>query len=237
MSSRVSQKNTNRVVREQLAKERRQRRAMYISIGAVLALVVVGLAGWGVYSAQKPTSFATPVHVSSDGNGIAVASNEGKPNVELFADYLCPNCKVFEQDTGATLAQYVQDKSISYVYHPIAILDRSSSTAYSTRAASAAACASDYGKFTEFSQGLFEQQPPEGSAGLTDDQLIQIGTSAGLVDPAFARCVTSGKYKDWVTHITSDSGRRGVTGTPTVMVNGKVVESTREAVSAAVTGP
>lgn len=236
MSSRVSRKNVNRVVREQIAREKRRRRTIIISVSAVVALVVVGLVGWAIAASQTSSSYAVPKNVSSDGTGLLVANNDGKPNVELFADYLCPNCKNFEQEAGPTLAQYVQDKQISYVYHPIAILDYQSSTNYSTRAASAAACASDLGKFTEFSQALFGQQPPEGGAGLTDERIIQIGTSAGLADPAFAKCVNEGKYKGWVAHITEESARRGVTGTPTVMVNGKKVESTREAVAAAVNG-
>jgi protein-disulfide isomerase len=234
VSSRGKQKQANRVVREQLARERRRRRNLIISIVAVVGVVAAGLIGFLVYQLQKPTTYATPAHATSDRTGIVVST--GKVRVELYVDYLCPNCKNFEDAASSTLDQLVSDGKITLVYRPIAILDQNTSpSGYSTRAGSAAACAADGGKFLAYTKALFAQQPAEGSAGLTDDQLVQIGTGVGLTSASFAQCVRDGKYETWMAHNTDAAAGNNVNGTPTVFVAGKQVTASADAIKKAVT--
>jgi protein-disulfide isomerase len=234
VSSRAKQKQTNRFVREQLAKERRHRRNLIISIVAVAGVVVAGLIGFTVYQTQKPASYATPAHATSDSTGIVVST--GTVQVDLYVDYLCPNCKAFEDAASSALDQLVSAGKIKLVYRPIAILDRSSNpSGYSTRAGSAAGCAADGGKFLPFTKALYAQQPAEGSAGLTDDQLVQIGAGVGLINPSFAQCVRAGRYASWMAHNTESAAAGNVNGTPTVLVAGKQVEASADAIKNAVT--
>jgi protein-disulfide isomerase len=233
VSSRARQKQANRFVREQLARERRRRRNLIISIVAVVGVIAAGLIGFSVYQLQKPTSYATPAHASADHTGIVASS--GKVEVDLYVDYLCPNCKNFEDSASATLDQLVASGKIKLVYRPIAILDQSTNpSGYSTRAGSAAGCAADGGRFLEYTKALYAQQPAEGSAGLTDDQLVQIGTGAGLTSPSFAQCVRAGRYASWMAHNTDAAAANNVNGTPTVLVAGKQVAPSADAIKAAV---
>lgn len=224
MSSRANQKQANRVVRQQLAAEARRRRTIVVSIIAVVAVIAAGLIGWGIYETQKPKNVATPAHATSNGTGIVVS--QGPVQVDAYIDFLCPHCKEFEDSASATIDQLISQGKIRMVYHPIAILDRASSPAgYSSRAASAAGCAADGGKFFDYLKALYAQQPAEGSAGLSDDQLVQIGAGIGLIDPTFAQCVRAGKYRSWVADNTDKAARAGVNGTPTVKVAGKQLDS------------
>lgn len=233
MSSRKGQRDAARVVREQLARERRRRRTIWVSAAAVVVLVVAGVVGWVVWSNQRSDSFTTPPGANDAGTGIVTGG--GPVTVDIYEDFLCPICKQFEQSTGATLEQLVADNKAKVVYHPVAFLNRFSTTEYSTRASAASGCAAAGGKFHEYAKALFDKQPPEGSAGLPDDQLIDIGTGVGLDRGSFGGCLKDGTYKTWTEHVTDDAGRSNVTGTPTVRVNGQPVENpTPDALSAAV---
>ncbi len=234
MSSRVDRKQANRIVREQLARERARKRRMWVSIGAVAVLVIAGFTGWAVYESQRSNSYVAPAHSSSGDDGLVVGS--GAKTVEVYLDFICPHCKEFEDSSGDAINQLVSDGKIKLVYHPLGFLDSSSTTQYSTRAAAAAGCASDAGKLQDYVKVMYANQPEEGSAGLTDDKIIQLASSAGITGSDFASCVRDGKYKPWVEHVTNKATDRGVNATPTVYVGGKTVDATAAAVTAAVNG-
>jgi protein-disulfide isomerase len=244
VSKRVGDKKSNRVVREQLAAERRRRRTIWISVTAVAVLVIAVIVGLSVYNRDKPTVIATPAGAVDDGglhSGL-VAAGDGPVRVDVYFDFLCPFCKQFEQTATPTLDQLVAAKKITLIWHPLGFLDANSNPpGYSTHAAASAGCAADAstgngaGKLKSYGQGLFDNQPAEGSAGLTDDRLIEIAGSAGIINPAFASCVRSSKYAPWVSQGNDYAARRGVTATPSVYVNGKpVTPPTAEAITAAV---
>jgi protein-disulfide isomerase len=225
-----------RVVQEQLAKERRRRVTLWTGIGVVVLLVVVGLIGWGVAADQekeKTAGLTTPSVAVDDGTAFAVGA--GPVRVDIYEDFMCPACGQFESAAATTIDQLVAANKVTVQYHPIAILDHASSTQYSTRSAGAAAAAAQGGKFAEYHRLLFANQPEEGSAGLDDAKLIELGKSVGLTDPAFADAVTKGTYHAWATKVTGTADARGVTSTPTVTVDGKALENhTPDALTAAV---
>ncbi|MGC5022867.1 DsbA family protein [Micromonospora sp. DT47] len=222
MSSRKGQKDAARVVREQIAREKRRKRTLWTSIGAVVVLVVAGLIGWSVYSSQKSDDFTPPPGANEPGTGIVLG--DGPVTIDLYEDYLCPACKQFQQVSGATINQLVSEGKARVVFHPVAYLNRFSTTEYSTRSSAASGCAAKGGKFKEFTDALFAKQPAEGSAGLSNDELIDIGAGVGLDRDDFGSCVKDGTYKPWTEHVTDDASKSGVTSTPTIKVDGKDVQ-------------
>jgi protein-disulfide isomerase len=233
MSKRTGQKQATRMVRDQLAREKRRQRTLWTSVIAVAVLVIAGLLGWAALAGQDGGDYTAPPGAAA-GDDSGIAEGDGPVRLDIYADFICPSCKAYEEATASTVDQLLADNRVTVVFHPVAFLDRNSSTRYSTRAASAAGCAAEDGKFPEFAAALFENQPAEGGAGLSDDDLIRVGGEVGLVDPDFAECVRDGEYRPWVAHVTEVASDRGVTGTPTVYVNGKEVERTVEALTAAV---
>jgi protein-disulfide isomerase len=238
VSKRTRQKQANRMVRQQLAAERRRTRTIWVSVIGILVLIVAGVVGWGLLRSQTPASFASPAGTTNDGgdnSGLAVAGS-GPDTVEVYLDFLCPACRNFESTTTPTINQMIADNKIRLVWHPLGFLDsQSNPSGYSTRAANAAACAADAGKLKQYGETLFANQPAEGSAGLSDDQLIDLGGPVGLNAPSFAACVRDMKYKDWVSNVNNTAAQRGLFQTPTVYVNGKELEQpTAASLSAAV---
>lgn len=231
MSTRVGQKQAARMVRDQIAREKRRSRTLWTTVIAVAAIVIAGMIGWGIYASQDSGTYVAPAGATSDGSGITVGS--GPVKIDVYEDFICPACGQFETQSGAALDQLVTDGKVTIVYHPVAYLDRASTTDYSTRASAASGAAAEGGKFREYAKALFAKQPAEGSAGLSDNELIEIGRSIGLGD-AFAQAVRDGKYKSWTSHVTDEASEAGVTGTPTIKVNGKDVQPTTQAILAAV---
>lgn len=169
--------------------------------------------------ASLPSAPATPpATVTAPG----AEAEAGKPvKVVAYIDFICPVCKNFEATYNQQLTQLRNDGKISLEYRPLGFLDASSSTNYSSRAANAAACVvnSSPDKYSAFVDLLFARQPAEGSVGLSDNDLKKMATEAGAAN--IDSCVDSKTYRPFVKVVTKEAAVIGVTGTPTVFVEGK----------------
>jgi protein-disulfide isomerase len=158
----------------------------------------------------------------------------GVVDITIFVDYLCPICGEFEQVNGRAISDLVSSGAATVELHPIAFLDnRSQGTRYSTRATNAAACVANYtpDSFFMFHNLLFANQPAENTPGLDDTTIIGLATQAGA-NAQVADCIDGGDFVDWVAAKTeralsgavvinnADPSFTGVTGTPTVLING-----------------
>lgn len=208
-------------------KKDKQRRTL-IQVGVAVVLVaLIAVIGFNIASKDSDegtaTPAATPSSVTEDG-AIRIGDPDAAVVVTAVEDFQCPACKQFESISGDTLSELIADNTIAVDYKPIAILDRMSSTNYSTRAANASMCVADadISKWPAWHKAMFEQQPAEGGAGLTDEELISIAQTAGV---DVSSCITDGTYTDYVTSQTQKVVDGGVTGTPTVTVNGTAVSN------------
>jgi protein-disulfide isomerase len=177
----------------------------------------------------------TPANATSDGDGVLVG--DGLVRIDVFIDFLCPYCRKFELSAAETLAELASSAQATIAYHPMNFLDGASTTNYSTRAAAASGCAADAGRFAEYAHAVFVHQPPEGGAGLTDQELADLGRLAGLDGPPFTNCVAQAPYLEWPAYVTARAVALGVEATPTVVISGEQVRPDprviAEAVSAA----
>lgn len=206
-----------------------RRRTVLVQAGVAALVVVVVLAVTiAVLRAQDGAEpSATPPQV--DGRGALVLGDpDAAVTVEVVEDFQCPACRAFEAAEGDLLRSYVAGDQVQVAYRGIAFLDRASSTDYSSRALNASACVMAEGDevWSRFHRSLFEQQPPEGGAGLSDDQLVRLAGAAGADEDAVRTCVEDGTYADWVASTTTQAGDDGVQGTPTVYVDGEELQDT-----------
>ena len=241
---------------EQKKKERRNR--FLIQGGIIVAiLAVIAVVALVIVNAVRPPAVG-PQNMLSDGIKIGqnfeavrtpglrpgsapVPAQTNEPDVldiQIWVDYMCPYCGGFERANAEQLSQLVESGSATLEIHPISFLDRASAgTQYSTRAANAAACVANYSpdKFFAFNQLLFANQPAEGTAGLSNDELIQLTKQVGVSRASdIVQCVESQKFKSWVKGAT-DRALNGpvagtelekIQGTPTVLVNGQQYQYT-----------
>jgi protein-disulfide isomerase len=146
----------------------------------------------------------------------------GKPvKVVLYIDFICPVCKNFEAQYNEQLTTLRNEGKISVEYRALGFLDNRSSTNYSSRAANAAACVVNESpeKYAEFVDSLFANQPAEGGAGISDNDLKKMATDIGA--KPIDKCVDEKTYRPFVKFTTKQAAAIGVTGTPTVFVDGQ----------------
>jgi protein-disulfide isomerase len=146
----------------------------------------------------------------------------GKPvKVVLYIDFICPVCKNFEAQYNEQLTSLRNEGKISVEYRALGFLDNRSSTNYSSRAANAAACVVNESpeKYAEFVDSLFAKQPAEGTAGISDNDLKKMATDIGA--KPIDTCVDDKTYRPFVKFTTKQAAAIGVTGTPTVFVDGQ----------------
>jgi hypothetical protein len=188
-------------VAEQRRRERRRRSAI-VAGGVALAVALLVAVGVAVQSHRTATSSsgATPAAATAQG-GFTSGAATARASVVVYEDFQCPVCRQFEQDAGSALDALVQQGVVRAEWRPIAILDRASTSQYSTRAASAAACAADAGDFRRYAEALFREQPPEGGAGLSDRRLVDLGRDRVAIRLAHrAVLVLHGELADALQH-------------------------------------
>lgn len=86
------------------------------------------------------------------------------------------------------------------------------------RAAQAARCALDQNKFWEYHDKLFDNQDK-----LSVASLKRYGAQLRMDARAFDACVDSNRYKDLVEADIQKGNRYGVSSTPTIFINGRIV--------------
>lgn len=206
-------------------------RTPLIVVGAVVVVaVVVGLAVWFV---NRPSAEPVTPAYASEVAGAVIAAGTGPVVIDVYEDYLCPQCERFEERYGDEFTAALNRNEITVRYHAVAILDPlTNPEGYSTRAANAAVCSVPAGIFPAYHGWLFDSQPAEGSAGLTDEELIKAGTELGATGN-FAGCVMGGTNSPAIAietgTVAADPSLRGERGfgTPTVAVDGTKIDLNR----------
>jgi protein-disulfide isomerase len=208
------------------AAEQRRRRTVVGGVVAAVVVVVAVVVAIVVQTGRTSTAAdaASPGNLSAGGNGYTFSVGTGPVTVDVYEDFQCPNCKAFEDAAGSTLEELQQAGTVTIVYHGMAFLDSSQNDDYSTRALNAAAVvASDAGTaaYQQFHDLLYANQPDERTgSGLTDDQLVAYAQQAGATGEDVATDIRDLVYGDWVKNATDQASQDGVTGTPTVFVDG-----------------
>ena len=233
------------------AAERRRERTIRIVGGIAVLAVVAIILGIGVMQSRKDDTpapsadSALPTGITAaNGYAFQVNTAEGKPTVEIFEDFQCPACANLEATYGPMIQEEAAAGNIQLSYRIMTFLDNNLNTEYSLNAANALGCAITGGVGEQYHNIVYANQPANEGDGWTDEQLKQFGADAGLSGDAktqFDKCVDEGTYKGWAQLSNEAAFGAGVTGTPTIFVDGKELPSTalqsEEALKEALTNP
>lgn len=189
----------------------------------VVFIVVVGIV-FSLISNKSSSTAAIPASVSeSDGFGI-VLNPQATPTIDIYVDYQCPACKVFEIINGGYLNEVIEQKKAKVVFHTMSFLGPES-----VLAANAAACAADEDKFVAMNLALFQNQSNDKNSGKwSNGFLAALGKSIGITSNEFEQCVNDGDYVRWTSNVAAASAAANVNGTPTIKINGRVMDRNTE---------
>ena len=197
----------------------------FIIIG-VVALVVVAVI---VLASYKPPEKVNVPEIAKA--AITEGMTMGDPNAPIkvveFADFQCPGCGAYWQTIEpGIIAKYVDTGKVFFTYSPFSFLGAYGSDKSwdeSVKAAEAAYCANDKGKFWEYRAFLFGNQNGENQGAFARNRLIAFADKAGLDVKTFTECLDSNKYYQNVQDANTYAQGSGLTYTPSFLVNGEIV--------------
>lgn len=117
------------------------------------------------------------------------------------------------------IEDYVATGKATFEYRDWAFLGQDS-----TRAAEAAFCAEDQGKFWQYHDTIFLNQRAQNQGDYSPARLKEMARQVGLDMEAFNACYDGGTHKKAVEAMYNEGKEAGVTGTPNVMINGQLVQ-------------
>jgi protein-disulfide isomerase len=198
---------------------------MWLALGGVIiAAVVIGVLVQQSRSSTENAKVVKPASAIGPNGGVLVGDPNAPVTITEFGDFQCPVCRELQQLWEPTLAQLIQQGKVKFEFVGLQFLDQG--TTESLRSAAAGVCAADANKFLDFYNALYNgQSRTENSGFLTNAQLEKFARSAGIEDPTFSKCVSSGRYVGWVGKNTDSTTQRGITTTPTVLINGKPISN------------
>jgi protein-disulfide isomerase len=208
----------------------------------VLALTLTGVIGApGEGSGASPSASAaatapgplvtlppivTPTNLTptdlADGRSIGAA--DAPVQVEVWADYQCPYCALFSTQVEPLLVNtYVETGQVRLTFRDLSFLGEESRWA-----AVAARLAEQQDMFWPFHDYLFANQLRENAGGFSIDRLQEIAGRVGLDRSAFDAGlqldVARALFDEIRTEFEADASELGISSTPTITVDGTVVD-------------
>ncbi len=184
-----------------------------VSAAVLLFALAFFLAGFWVHAVlDEDEGGVTTAATSSDDP--AWGPEDAAVTIVEFGDFQCPYCGRFAHEALPALRSLYGDR-VRYVYRDFPIV---SIHEFAQKAAEAAQCAHEQGRFWQYHDLLFANQ-----SALTVLDLKEYARQVEMDSEAFDECLDSGKNAWEVLLDTRDGAELGVTGTPAFLINGVLI--------------
>ncbi|MYW66268.1 thioredoxin domain-containing protein [Streptomyces sp. SID8379] len=237
-----------RIERERQAKKAKTKRQAIVAGSIVGVLAVVGVGGYLVVQAMKPSHWETAMDAKSadvvapantsgtNGTTVTIGKDSAKKTLKLYEDSRCPVCAAFEQTVGSTVHKDVEDGKYKIQYIGATFIDGDGGGKVGTNGEGSKNALSALGAalnvspdaFLDYKTALYSKKyhPEETKDEFkSDDYLIKVANTVDALkdNKAFQKAVRNGTYDDWAMKMskTFDSNKDDVTGTPSLVMDGK----------------
>ncbi len=191
-----------------------------IIIGGIVAIVIIGIIS--SFSTYQGENEILNLDMERKHGTVSTAMGSpilGSPDAPItiieFGDYQCHQCyNWFHNTKPAIVENYIDSGNANLIFVDLAILGRDS-----PKAAAAAYCAEEQGKYWEYHDLLyFSQEAAIDNGWANTERLKAFGFSLGLDMELFNSCIDSGKFNKRVQFNTNEAKKQGANGTPTFII-------------------
>jgi protein-disulfide isomerase len=213
----------------EMRRQRQQRTRIVIVVVVILAalLLVGAVAIPSITEAMTPVGEIKPITPLERPNpvGTAMGDPAAPVRVDVWEDFQCPACARYTADVEVqVMEQYVATGKVYYVFHNFPFIDDYVTTKESDQAANASMCAAEQERFWDFHDILYANWDGENEGAFANKRLVKMAETLGLDMNAFNACFRANRYQDEINHDLADGKVKGVSGTPSVFVNGEMLK-------------
>jgi len=199
-----------------------------LTIGAIVAgVVLVAVVAASQLGGKVAGTFKDPQIEYPAGliAGATIGKADAPVTLEVYGDFQCPICARYSLTVEPDLvASYVVPGTLRIVHHDIAILGNRTPDDESKIAAVGASCATDQGRYWDYAHWVYANQDGENNGGFARDRLTAIAQAAGVDVSAFPACLDDAERVVAVATATGDAGNLGINSTPTMAINGQLLQ-------------
>lgn len=222
---------------------------------AIFAVLFVITLGTWIFTSQEKnqitgqtTKVEIPIDVTVD-NDPSLGDEDAPVTIIEFSDFQCPYCKQFWAETFPLMKEkYITTGKVRFVVRDLPLKELGH--AWSGKAAEAAECAHNQGKFWEMQDRIFadqnilnslvhevdalenakmpititeNNQQKQVDIALAVNHLKHLAGEIHVKMDVFNRCLDTGQETDEIEKDKNDGEKAGVQSTPTFFINGEKV--------------
>jgi protein-disulfide isomerase len=157
-------------------------------------------------------------------DGTAMGDPQAPVTIEVYEDFQCPACKSYSEQIAPQIKDaYVATGDVYYVFRHFPFLDDNAPRKESDQAANASMCAADENRFWDYHDMLFVNWNGENQGSFNDRRLVAFAEALGLDMEKFNPCFEANLHAEEINSDLQMGRELGVTGTPSVLVNGRIL--------------
>ncbi len=238
MSDRKKTMSKRQEIKESRRKRQQRQRTVTLAVIGIVVVVIAGLiAAPSIRAAVTPVGKIiqiTPV-AYPNAKGTSMGNPNATVKIDAFEDFRCSACEYYTNNIKPEIIKnYVDTNKVYYTYHFFIVIDSNDGSNASHQAANAALCAAAQNRFWDYHDILYANQTSEDASLFSDARLVAMAKSLNLDMTSFNQCFQSHQYSSQINSDMAEGQSLNVSGTPTLFVNGKLVQTDYNSISAAI---
>jgi len=147
-------------------------------------------------------------------SGWSKGNQNAKVRLEVFNDYQCPSCTIFNEKLKIFESKFSNDLQITFRHFPLTMIHKNAMSA-----AQAVEAAGMQGKFWEMSDLILEEQQKWATKESAEKMFVKYARKLGLDIEKFKSDLESETVKNRIDADVKRAKSLSLSGTPTVLLN------------------